>query len=292
VDDLQARIERELIAAAGRPARLRYARSPLPRPGVLAVGLSVIVLLVCALFAGAALRDQSPPGPADDRARPAEPKVHTVRVVPLPTPAPITGPPLIVQAREVPDAEARFARDGGTDNGTLERAWTAPGMQGQDAHIFLFRRGRSRCLSVPDPLGVAPGDRGVTCSPPDIFERFGVSLTIGSNYAAVVPDVERPPVYRHADGTREPLEVRAGGLVALARTEVGSAVSLIAPDGKRRTDAFRADQRGTGHKENSRYECSNGEATIVAGPAKLDFDPCTRMAEQRAKPQPTVHPRP
>ena len=31
--DLQARIERELIAAAGRSGRLRYARTPLPRPG-------------------------------------------------------------------------------------------------------------------------------------------------------------------------------------------------------------------------------------------------------------------
>lgn len=221
----------------------------------------------------------SAPAPEQETVATPTPTVYTLKVTPLPTPEPITGPPLVVRARPLDDADALFKDHGGTSNGTLERAWTTPGMQGEDAHVFLFRRGEQRCLSVPDPLTTEPGDRGVTCSPADVFERFGVSLTIGSNYAAVVPDPERKPIYRHADGTREPLEP-TDGLVALARTEPGSAVALYAPDGKRRTDAFRADQRGNGTPTpNSRYDCSNGESVIVPDAVKLDRDPCAAMAE-------------
>ena len=197
------------------------------------------------------------------------PAVYTVKVTPLPTPEPISGPPLIVRARILKDAHALFKAEGGTSNGTLERAWATPGMQGKKAHVFLFRRGGSRCLSVADPGASEPGDRGVSCSPPDVFERFGVSLTIGPNYAAVVPDPKRPPTYRHADGTRETL-TPIEGLVALARTESGSAVALYAPDGKRRTDAFRADQRQASTPHN-RHECSNGE-TILVPAIELDED--------------------
>ena len=251
-------------------ARRRYGRRRRGR-FLVAVPVAAAVLAAWIMLAPSSSPDRetvATPTPA--------PTVHTVKITPLPTPEPITGSPLTVRARVLDDADALFKRDGGTSNGTLERAWATPGMQGEDAHVFLFRRGDQRCLSVPDPGTSEPGDRGVTCSPPRIFERFGVSLTVGSNYAAVVPDPKRPPLYRHADGTRESLEPIAG-LVALARTEPGSAVTLYAPDGKRRTDAFRADQRGSS-EPNSRYECSNGESIIVPTAVKLDEDPCAATA--------------
>jgi hypothetical protein len=53
-------------------------------------------------------------------------------------------------------------------------------------------------------------------------------------------------------------------------------VSLNAPDGKRRTDAFRADQRRPS-TPNNRHECSNGESVIVPAAIKLDKDPCSSL---------------
>jgi hypothetical protein len=230
------------------------------------------------------------PSSAPERERPAAtPTVHTVKTTPLPTPEPITGPPLIVEANVLEHAEALFAAEGGTSNGTLERAWSTPGMQGEDAHVFLFRRGDQRCLSVPDPGGLEAGDRGVGCSPADVFERFGVSTTVGSNYAAVVPDpTGRPPMYRHADGTRETPKLVAG-LLALARTEPGSAVALYAPDGKRRTDAFRLDQRGGRQLPSTRYECSDGRSVIAPADIKFEDDPCTATAKQQAESEKQSH---
>jgi hypothetical protein len=223
------------------------------------------------------------PGLAPDReavatATPAAtPTVYTVKVTLLPTPEVNDGPPVVVRPQALEDAEALFAAEGGTSNGTLERAWSTPDMQGRQAHVFLFRRGDQRCLSVADPLGAEPGDRGVSCSPPDIFERFGVSVTVGSNYAAVVPDPTRRPLYRHADGTREHLDP-VEGLVALARTEPGSAVALYAPDGKRRTDAFRAGPRGNATPQ-ERHECSDGRAVIAPANIELPLDPCAASAQ-------------
>lgn len=262
--DLQTRIERELVAAAGRSGRLRYARSPLPRPGVIVSSLVVLLLAAGAVFAAAA------PDRVDETV--ATPAVHTVRIVPEPTPEPITGPPLVVRPRVVENDAALFAAAHG--NGTLERTWAVPGMRGEkDAHVFLYRRDNQYCLNVPSP-GPAPGNSGVTCAPPDSFERFGVSLTFGSNYAAVVPDPARRPMFRHADGSRQTLEP-VDGLVALARTEPGSAVALYAPDGKRRTDTFREDQRGKSEPL-VRHECSNGESVVVPARVKFKQDPCTR----------------
>jgi len=48
---------------------------------------------------------------------------------------------------------------------------------------FLYRQGSDWCLSVPDPGGEKPGDRGVGCSSDATFKRFGVSGTVGSSYA-------------------------------------------------------------------------------------------------------------
>ena len=209
------------------------------------------------------------------------PSVRTVKVVPIPSPQPMSGKPLIVDARVLhDDAQRIFEAEVGTSRDTLERAWTVPEMQGQDAHVFLFNRGERRCLSVPDPSTAESGDRSVTCASPAVFERFGVSVTVGSNYAAVVPDPERRPTYRHADGTREPLEP-IGGLVALARTDSGSAVWLTAPDGERRVDALDADQRRS-NAPISRYECSNGEVVIGPSTMPANRDPCAEMAANEA----------
>jgi hypothetical protein len=200
------------------------------------------------------------------------PALHTVKVVPLPTPEPLTGPPMIVEARTVPNGDELYAQLGASKDRTVERAWWTPGMQGEDAHVFLYRKGDELCLAVPDPMSTLPGDHGVGCSSPKVFERYGVSVTVGSNYAAVVPDPKRRPLYRHADGTRERLKPILG-LVALARAEAGSAVSLIAPDGQRRTDSFRGDRGGT-FAPTKRHECSNGKSVTVPATYALEEDPC------------------
>ena len=138
-------------------------------------------------------------------------------------------------------------------------------MQGDDAHVFLFRRGKQRCLSVPDPGATEPGDRGVTCSPPDVFERFGVSLTIGSNYAAVIPDSQRPPIYRHADGTREPLD---------------------ADRRPRRTRTHRARLRSVA--ERTRRQALDGRLPRRSAPAD-HAEQSTRMLQRRGGHRPRDH---
>jgi hypothetical protein len=146
---------------------------------------------------------------------------------------------------------------------------------------------------VPDPQGLEAGDRGISCASADVFERFGISISIGSNYAAVVPDpTGRPPVYRHSDGTHETLEP-ISGLVALARTGHGSAVTLSAPDGKRRTDTFKAPQRSSTRGRKNRYDCSNGESVIAPADVDVKGDPCTLTAapRQRSEEQSRLTPR-
>jgi hypothetical protein len=239
------------------------------------------VLVPCALVAALAVWIVLAPSSQPDRetvATPtATPTVHTVKTTPAPARGGPTGPPEIVKPTPLDAAKQLFRTEGGTRNGTLLQAWKTPGMQGERAHVFLFARGDQRCLSVPDPLGAAPGDRGVTCSSPEVFARFGVSLTIGPSYAAVVPGTHPAPVYRHADGTREPL-TPVKGLVALINAEGGSAVALYDGNGRRRTDAFRVEEPRT------LYTCSNGYGVELPMAQKPTEDPCTAMAARNRAP--------
>jgi hypothetical protein len=69
VADLQNRIEQQLVAAAHRRTRLRYARLPLPRPTTLA-GSAAATAIALALVSGAAVIQRHSDGPTSDE-RPA-----------------------------------------------------------------------------------------------------------------------------------------------------------------------------------------------------------------------------
>jgi hypothetical protein len=219
--------------------------------------------------------------PAETTVSPTATAAHTTKITPVPTPTVQAGGPRIIQPRllDATDAEATFAADTDT-SAKLVHAWSTPGMQGERAHVFLYRKGSDWCLSVPDPGGEKPGDRGVSCSSDATFKRFGVSGTVGSSYAAVLGPGRPAPTYRRPDGSRQMLEVADGGLVAIANVGGGSAVALHDANGNNRTDGFRVPEPRT------RYDCSNGGAVEMPTTQHPAQDPCAGFPASSATPVP------
>jgi hypothetical protein len=214
-------------------------------------------------------------------ATPTPGPAHTTKTTPV-TPTRGAGPPRIVVPRllDAEGAAAAVVADGGQGaSGKLERAWRTPGMGG---HVFLVRKGSDWCLSVTDPAGEAPGDRGISCSTDRTYRRFGVSVTVGDSYAAAIPPGNPAPTYRPPGGKSRPLDVAPGGLVAIIRTADGSAVALRASDGGRRTDAFRAEPQRV------RHHCSDGSAVDIPLSARPGSDPC--VARRNPPPVPDYTP--
>jgi hypothetical protein len=115
------------------------------------------------------------------------------------------------------------------------RAWSVPELHG---HVLLSEKDGMRCLSIPDRLTNEPdAERGLTCNPGG---RFGISIKVGNDYAAVVnPDAARPPMLKLPDGTRRTLDPGPAGLIAFVAMPPGSSISLYDSKGNRRTDGFR-----------------------------------------------------
>jgi hypothetical protein len=240
-------------------------------PRRVALALALVTSTWVALTAAAGLTPFPPPS-AETTASPT-PTVYTTNVQPLPSSNTPNGParfvePVLLDERA---AEAAYAADAAA-RGTLVRAWLTPGMQGERAHVFLYRGGTDWCLSVADPSTDQAGDRGVGCSTNKTFERFGVSVSVGSNYAAVVAHGRAAPTYRRANGRVRSLDVADGGLIAIARVPAESAVTLRGPDGSKRTDTFRAPI------PMKRYSCSNGTALDMPVTEEPPTDPCATLA--------------
>ena len=114
------------------------------------------------------------------------------------------------------------------------RAWSVPDLHG---HVLLTEKDGMQCLSMPDRLTNEPdAERGVTCGP---HGRFGISLKVGNDYAAVVnPDAARPPMLKLPDGTKRTLKPDPDGLIVFVAVPAGSSISLYDAKGNRRTDGF------------------------------------------------------
>ena len=101
--DFRSRLEQELVRAAGRPARLRYARAPLPQAGtilglvVLAIGVGVL-----ALAHGAGIGVGSDDRPAASTPQATPPAAATPVLTATPTATPDSAVPFSALAAEAP----------------------------------------------------------------------------------------------------------------------------------------------------------------------------------------------
>ncbi|RKQ93970.1 hypothetical protein C8N24_3846 [Solirubrobacter pauli] len=253
-------------------AERHYARRRLlvwPRRVLIPSAVAVAVWLAFSTLNGRS------PESNDEVAATPTPVPHTVKVTTKQPPA--TSNKTVFVRASLLDGNAAveaFRAETGA-NGQLDHAWRTPGMQGEQAHVFLYRRGGERCLSVVDPSASEPGDRGVGCSDDVTFRRFGVSSMVGTNYAAVIPDGRPAPVYRDADGHQRKLKIADGGLVAITGAPGGASVTLHGPRATQRADAFPRSRPMT------LYSCSNGKGVAFPADApKPASDPCATVGSQ------------
>lgn len=129
--------------------------------------------------------------------------------------------PVDISAR--PDTQALAKRLGPTAE--LDHAWVAPAFGGT---AYLLRGSDTWCVSAPDPASDRPNiERGVSCTDDQTFERIGISMAIGGNFIAMIPDGVRPPVLRRAsDPAPSVLSPSEHGVVVAPDLPNGSAVTL------------------------------------------------------------------
>lgn len=147
--DLESRIERELIAAAGRSGRLRYARSPLPRPAALATVVAAAALVMGAITAGISLVNETPtPRPAIDErpvATPTPQESEPRRTLRSPRPAPV----------ELASSYSALA------DGKIHQGPRIRGRQGQakgrDATVTIHGTSTGGCIAVMYDGDLGPG---------------------------------------------------------------------------------------------------------------------------------------
>lgn len=119
----------------------------------------------------------------------------------------------------------------------LDRAWGTPAFGGT---AYLVRRENAWCLSAPDPLTARPDvERGSTCTDAATFDRFGISLTIGANYIAVLPEGVRDPTVEHRRTTGS-IRPSAHGVVVLERLRDPTTITRYDAAGRRRRDTVRS----------------------------------------------------
>jgi hypothetical protein len=154
-----------------------------------------------------------------------------------------TPPEAEVEATGIPRAgstmhvmRVRPIDDLGGGKPTATRAWSVPGLGG-DVHL-VQDHGRS-CLSAPDPNTAKPQvERAVGCTGHARSERFGVSLTIGTSYLAVVADDVAAPLVRAPSGVEHTVRP-TGGLVALADAPDGTVITRFDTEGRRSSETIR-----------------------------------------------------
>ncbi len=214
--DLESRIERELIAAAGRSARLRYARSPLPRPAALAAAAASAALVMGAIAASISLVNESPaPRPAIDERPVATPPPQVLRTLTSPKPAPI----------ELASSYASLA------DGKVHEGPPVPG-----ATVTIHGSSTGGCIAVmPDAGALGPGGSCFTVQDVRAIEQW---LTTSGILVVLVPDAATDISVETPDGTRQPTTATSNLVVAdpsdTVRYSVGEKeVSVTARAGSR-----------------------------------------------------------
>jgi hypothetical protein len=94
------------------------------------------------------------------------------------------------------------------------------------------------CLVVPDTSIDAIGDsrsRGVTCGRRADVYRYGISLIVGRNALAAVPQGVPDPTVTSKDGTVRELKPTAQGVVVVEDIPSGSVLTLYAKDHSQRS---------------------------------------------------------
>jgi hypothetical protein len=114
----------------------------------------------------------------------------------------------------------------------LEHAWAAPALGGT---AYLLRGADTWCVSAPDPATDRPDiERGVGCTDDQTFKRIGISIAIGRNFIAMIPDGVRHPVLRRPGAGERVLTASAHGVVVAPDLPNGSAVTLYDTHGGHR----------------------------------------------------------
>ena len=92
------------------------------------------------------------------------------------------------------------------------------------------------CITVPDAASPNPAlERGVACATPAEFQRIGLSVSVGGQFVAALPqDVRRPTVRRNGQRP-ESLHPSKYGVISL-RVKRGDTVTLFDTTGKARAD--------------------------------------------------------
>jgi hypothetical protein len=202
VADLESRIERELVAAAGRSGRLRYARSPLPSPAALAAVAASAVLLMAAAAAGFSRVNQSPAHrPASDERPATTPSPHGVEPRTLGSPGP---------------APAELAKSySSLADGKVHKGAPVQGRRGhekgRDATVTIHGTATGGCIAVMFDGDLGPGGSCFTVR--DI--RAGTQwLTTGGLLFVLVPDAATDISVQSRDGTRRPTTAASNLVVA------------------------------------------------------------------------------
>ncbi|MEV4419982.1 hypothetical protein AB0L40_08400 [Patulibacter sp. NPDC049589] len=223
-------------AAANRPRRHRHRR-----PMAIAVAVAVVLAVVFVVSLGSS----GPGGPSRAQASAAI----------LRTP-PIDG-------RRLPALRDLVGRIGTVER--LRRVWAAPALGGQ---IYLAHGDGVWCLSVPDRATDHPDvERAVGCTTDREFDRIGISLTLGSDFVAVLPDGVTRPTTKRPGGRARPVTPSSEGVVALRDLPAKTVVTVTGTDGAHRRLAI-AD---TGKDKVKFWTCPDGQ-TRVTGPKEPN--PC------------------
>ena len=223
--DLESRIERELIAAAGRSGRLRYARSPLPRPAALAAVAASAALLVGAVGAGIALVNESPaPRPAIDERPVATPSPQEPRrTLQSPKPAPA----------ELAASYSSLA-DGNVHEGPPVRGRRG-GAKGRDATVTIHGTSTGGCIAVMFDGDLGPGGSCFTVQNVNARSQW---VTIGGILLVLVPDAATDISIETSDGTRRPTTATSNLVVAqpsdTVRYSVGGNATTVTTRAKSR----------------------------------------------------------
>lgn len=213
--DLESRIERELIAAAGRSGRLRYARSALPRPAALAAVAASAALVIAAIAAGTSLVRQSP-RPAIDERPVATPSPRTRdeqgaelrRTLTSPRPAPV----------ELAASYSSLA------DGTVHEGPPVPG-----ATVTIHGSAAGGCIAVMFDGDLGPGGSCFTAQDVKATSQW---LTIGGKLFVLVPDAASDISVEIPDGGRRSTAATSNLVVADAsdtvRYSVGGKTMAVA----------------------------------------------------------------
>jgi hypothetical protein len=193
VADLETRIERELIAAAGRAGRLRYARSPLPRPAALAATAASIVLVIGVIAAGISVVSEPPaPRPALDE-RPVtapSPQAKRLRTLGSPKPAPV----------ELGTSYSSLA------DGKVHEGPPVPG-----ATVTIHGSSTGGCIAVMFDGDLGPGG---SCFTVQNVDAGSLRFTLSGLMVVLVPDEATDITLKTPDGARQPTTATSNLVIA------------------------------------------------------------------------------